>query len=87
MTLCNMSIEAGARAGLVSPDELTVNYLQDRPLSPKGRLFEQAKQSWLDLGTDPGARFDHVVELQGEAISPQVTWGTNPGMVTDGSDS
>lgn len=83
MTLCNMSIEAGARAGLVSPDELTVGYLQDRPLSPKGDLFKQAKQDWLTLGTDPGARFDHVVEFRGEDIAPQVTWGTNPGMVTD----
>lgn len=83
MTLCNMSIEGGARAGLVSPDESTVAYLKDRPLSPKGALFEQAKNNWLKLGTDPGARFDQMVELRGEDISPQVTWGTNPGMVTD----
>jgi 3-isopropylmalate/(R)-2-methylmalate dehydratase large subunit len=83
MTLCNMSIEGGARAGLVSPDESTVAYLKDRPLSPKGALFEQAQNNWLKLGTDPGARFDQMVELRGEDISPQVTWGTNPGMVTD----
>jgi len=83
MTLCNMSIEAGARAGLVSPDESTVAYVQGRPLSPQGDLFEQAQQNWLKLGTDPGAQFDQVVELCGEDISPQVTWGTNPGMVTD----
>lgn len=83
MTLCNMSIEGGARAGLVSPDESTVAYLKDRPLSPKGELFEQAKNNWLKLGTDPGAQFDQMVELRGEDISPQVTWGTNPGMVTD----
>ncbi|MDH4193564.1 MAG: 3-isopropylmalate dehydratase large subunit, partial [Nitrospirota bacterium] len=83
MTLCNMSIEAGARAGLVSPDDLTVAYVKDRPLSPKGTLFEQAKQEWLNLGTDPGARFDQVVQMRGEDIAPQVTWGTNPGMVTD----
>ncbi len=83
MTLCNMSIEAGARAGLVSPDELTVAYLENRPLSPKGELFEQAKQAWLNLGTDPEASYDKVVRLQGEDIPPQVTWGTNPGQVTD----
>ena len=83
MTLCNMSIEAGARAGLVSPDESTVAYLKSRPLSPKGALFQQAKSDWLNLKTDPGARFDKVVELRGEEVSPQVTWGTNPGMVTD----
>lgn len=83
MTLCNMSIEGGARAGLVSPDESTVAYLKDRPLSPKGALFEQAQNNWLKLGTDPGARFDQIVELRGEDIAPQVTWGTNPGMVTD----
>ncbi|MDH3504810.1 MAG: 3-isopropylmalate dehydratase large subunit [Nitrospirota bacterium] len=83
MTLCNMSIEAGARAGLVSPDESTVAYVKDRPLSPKGAVFQQAKQDWLKLVTDPGARFDKVIELRGEDVSPQVTWGTNPGMVTD----
>lgn len=83
MTLCNMSIEAGARAGLVSPDESTVAYVKSRPLSPKGALFQQAKSDWLNLKTDPGARFDKVVELRGEDVSPQVTWGTNPGMVTD----
>ena len=83
MTLCNMSIEAGARAGLVSPDESTVAYLKDRPLSPQGEMFECAKEEWLKLGTDSGAKFDQVVELRGEDISPQVTWGTNPGMVID----
>ncbi len=83
MTLCNMSIEAGARAGLVSPDDLTVEYLRDRPLSPKGEIFERARQDWLKLGTDPDAHFDRVIELRGEDIPPQVTWGTNPGMVTD----
>ncbi|WP_342349267.1 3-isopropylmalate dehydratase large subunit [uncultured Nitrospira sp.] len=83
MTLCNMSIEAGARAGLVSPDELTVTYVKNRPLSPKEEVFQQAKSDWLELKTDPGARFDKVIELRGNDISPQVTWGTNPGMVTD----
>ncbi|MCA9499456.1 MAG: 3-isopropylmalate dehydratase large subunit [Nitrospirales bacterium] len=83
MTLCNMSIEAGARAGLVGPDESTVAYVKSRPLSPKEAVFQEAKSEWLNLNTDPGARFDKVVELRGEDVSPQVTWGTNPGMVTD----
>jgi len=78
-----MSIEAGARAGLVSPDESTMAYLKGRPLCPQGDLFERANQDWLKLGTDPGAQFDQVVEFRGENIPPQVTWGTNPGMVTD----
>ncbi len=83
MTLCNMSIEAGARAGLVGPDEKTVEYVKGRPLSPQGELFMQAQKSWLELQTDPGATFDQFVEMRGEHIPPQVTWGTNPGMVTD----
>lgn len=83
MTLCNMSIEGGARAGLVGPDEKTMKYVAGRPLCPQGELFEQAKQDWLKLRTDPGAQFDHVVDLRGEDIPPQVTWGTNPGMVTE----
>jgi 3-isopropylmalate/(R)-2-methylmalate dehydratase large subunit len=83
MTLCNMSIEAGARAGLVSPDETTIAYVQGRPLSPQGDDFEQAKLVWRKLGTDPGAQFDQRVDLRGDEIPPQVTWGTNPGMVTD----
>ena len=83
MTLCNMSIEGGARAGLVSPDEKTIEYVKGRPLSPEGEMFAQARKAWLDLKTDPDATFDQVVEMQGENISPQVTWGTNPGMVTD----
>ncbi len=83
MTLCNMSIEAGARAGLIGPDETTMTYLKGRPLSPKGEMFRQAEKMWRTLGTDPGAQFDQVVNLQGESIPPQVTWGTNPGMVTD----
>jgi 3-isopropylmalate/(R)-2-methylmalate dehydratase large subunit len=76
MTLCNMSIEAGARAGLVSPDESTVAYLKDRPLSPQGEMFELAKADWLKLGTDPGAQFDQVVEIRGEDISPQLRSAT-----------
>ena len=82
MTLCNMSIEAGARAGMVAPDEKTASYLEGRPLTPKGKLFDQAKQAWGSLATDPGASYDRSVVLRAEDIAPQVTWGTNPGMVT-----
>ena len=82
MTLCNMSIEGGARAGMVAPDETTVSFLKGRPMAPTGEMFEQAATSWRQLKTDPGATYDHVVELTGESIAPQVTWGTNPGMVT-----
>ncbi|HXG21064.1 MAG TPA: 3-isopropylmalate dehydratase large subunit [Methylomirabilota bacterium] len=82
MTLCNMSIEAGARAGMVAPDEKTFAYLRGRPLAPKGELFDRAVEAWKALRTDPGAKFDKVVELKAEDITPQVTWGTNPGMVT-----
>ena len=82
MTLCNMSIEGGARAGMIAPDEKTISYLQGRPLAPKGTLFDQAKQAWKQLITDQDASYDHVITLQAEDIAPQVTWGTNPGMVT-----
>ncbi|WP_067839930.1 3-isopropylmalate dehydratase large subunit [Amphibacillus sediminis] len=78
MTICNMSIEAGARAGLVSPDQTTVNYLEGREYAPKGTEFEQAKAEWLSLATDPGARYDHTVTLNADEVEPQVTWGTNP---------
>ncbi len=81
MTLCNMSIEAGARAGLVAPDEKTFAYLKGRPLSPKGELFEQAVRYWQQLATDPAARYDATVTLRAEDIAPQVSWGTSPGMV------
>lgn len=83
MTLSNMSIEAGARAGMVAPDEKTFEYLRDRPMAPKGNLFDRAVTAWRALQTDPGAKFDRVVELKAEDLSPQVTWGTNPGMVTN----
>ncbi len=82
MTLCNMSIEGGARAGLVAPDDKTFAYLKGRPLAPQGDLFERAVQAWRGLGTDPGARYDATVSLRAETIAPQVSWGTNPGMVT-----
>ena len=83
MTLCNMSIEGGARAGMVAPDEQTFAYIKDRPFAPKGQLFEQAVAAWQRLPSDPDASFDKTIELRAEDIAPQVTWGTNPGMVTD----
>ena len=83
MTLCNMSIEAGARAGMVAPDEKTFEYLANRPYAPKGDEFEQAVSFWKKLVSDDGAAYDKVVVLTAEDILPQVTWGTNPGMVTD----
>jgi len=82
MTLCNMSIEGGARAGMVAPDENTIAYIKGRPLAPKGKLFEQAVQTWQQLKTDTNARYDMTVRMQAEDIAPQVSWGTNPGMVT-----
>lgn len=82
MTLCNMSIEGGARAGMVAPDEVTAAYVKGRPLAPQGALFDQAAQAWKGLTTDTGASYDHTISLQAEEISPQVSWGTNPGMVS-----
>ena len=83
MTVCNMSIEAGARAGMVAPDEKTFEYLRGREFAPKGPMFEQAVAYWKTLASDSGARFDKDVELDAQSILPQVTWGTHPGMVTD----
>jgi 3-isopropylmalate/(R)-2-methylmalate dehydratase large subunit len=83
MTLCNMAIEAGARAGMVAPDETTFNYIRGRRYAPKGELFEQAVAAWRELATDEGAQYDAVHEIDIEGLGPQVTWGTNPGMVTD----
>ncbi|WHZ23903.1 MAG: 3-isopropylmalate dehydratase large subunit [Nitrospira sp.] len=82
MTLCNMSIEGGARAGMIAPDDITFVYIKGRPMAPTGTLWDQAVTAWRQLTTDPGARYDAVVELQAETIAPQVTWGTSPGMVT-----
>jgi 3-isopropylmalate/(R)-2-methylmalate dehydratase large subunit len=82
MTVCNMAIEAGARAGLVAVDEKTIDYVRGRPFAPQGALFEQAAQYWRTLKSDDGAHFDHIVELRAEEILPQVTWGTSPEMVT-----
>ncbi|MBT8572214.1 3-isopropylmalate dehydratase large subunit [Polynucleobacter paneuropaeus] len=86
MTICNMAIEAGARAGLVAVDETTIEYLQGRPYAPKGDALRHAMQYWRTLHSDPGVKFDAVVELRAEEIAPQVTWGTSPEMVLPISD-
>ena len=83
MTVCNMSIEAGARAGMIAPDETTYVYLEDRPKAPQGKDFQEAVEGWRTLPTDPGAAFDRELELEVGSLAPQVSWGTNPGMVTD----
>ncbi|MCW5623018.1 MAG: 3-isopropylmalate dehydratase large subunit, partial [Burkholderiales bacterium] len=82
MTLCNMAIEAGARAGMVAVDEVTIEYLRGRSFAPKGEMWERAVAYWRTLVSDAGARFDKVVRLDGAAIKPQVTWGTSPEMVS-----
>jgi 3-isopropylmalate/(R)-2-methylmalate dehydratase large subunit len=81
MTVCNMSIEAGARTGMVAPDEKTFEYLEGREHAPKGSDWDKAVKSWKALATDEGATFDTLVELDGAAIAPHVSWGTNPAMV------
>ncbi|HAT1211981.1 3-isopropylmalate dehydratase large subunit [Corynebacterium striatum] len=79
MTICNMSIEAGARAGMVAPDETTFEYVKGREFAPKGEDWDAAVEYWKTLPTDEGAQFDTVVEIDGSALTPFVTWGTNPG--------
>jgi 3-isopropylmalate/(R)-2-methylmalate dehydratase large subunit len=81
MTVCNMAIEAGARAGLVAVDDTTIQYVKGRPFTPAGVEWDQAVAHWRTLVSDPGARFDKVVELDAAQIKPQVTWGTSPEMV------
>src|ERR671926_238217 len=81
MTLCNMSIEGGARAGMIAPDDTTYAYLEGRPHAPKGAAWERALDYWRGLPTDPGARYDRVVQIDASQLEPHVTWGTNPGMV------
>jgi 3-isopropylmalate/(R)-2-methylmalate dehydratase large subunit len=78
MTLCNMSIEAGARAGLVAPDETTFAYIEGRPFAPKGEAFQQAMTVWRALPSDPDARFDVEIQIDAAEIAPMVTWGTSP---------
>jgi len=81
MTVCNMSIEGGGRAGMVAPDEATFEYMRGRPQVPQGDDFDAAVEEWRTLATDEGAAYDTVVELDGAALEPHVSWGTNPGMV------
>ena len=81
MTICNMAIEAGARAGMVAADETTFAYVKDRPYSPHGELWEKAVQAWRELKSDDGACFEKVVDISAADIEPQVTWGTSPEMV------
>ena len=82
MTVCNMTIEAGARAGLISPDAKTVEYLKGRAYLPKDKSFEELSQGWLSWASDAGCTYDTLVELNAVDVEPQVTWGTSPGMVT-----
>lgn len=81
MTLCNMAIEGGARAGLVAVDDTTINYLKGRPMAPTGRLWDEAVINWKDLKSDADATFDLTIELAAKDIKPQVSWGTSPEMV------
>ncbi|HVB75080.1 MAG TPA: 3-isopropylmalate dehydratase large subunit [Ktedonobacteraceae bacterium] len=83
MTLCNLAIEMGARAGMIVPDETTFAYIKGRTYAPKGAMFDRAVAAWRQLASDPGAHFDAVHEVNIEGLGPQVTWGTNPGMVAD----
>lgn len=82
MTLCNMAIEAGARAGMIAVDDTTIDYIKGRPFAPKGQMWESAVNYWRTLKSDEGAVFDCVVTVNAAEISPQVTWGTSPEMVT-----
>jgi 3-isopropylmalate/(R)-2-methylmalate dehydratase large subunit len=81
MTVCNMSIEAGARAGMIAPDDTTFNYLKGRPFAPSGSKWDQAVERWRKLPTDAGAKYDKSLTFKAADIAPQVTWGTNPGQV------
>jgi 3-isopropylmalate/(R)-2-methylmalate dehydratase large subunit len=79
MTVCNMSIEGGARAGYINPDETTFAYLKGRPYAPKGAAWDEAMARWRAVASDPGCRYDDVVNLRAQDIAPTVTWGINPG--------
>jgi len=83
MTMCNMTIEGGARAGMVAPDQITFKYLEGKPFVPRGKDFDAAVTRWRALASDPGAVYDETIEIDVPSLAPQVTWGTNPGMVTD----
>ena len=80
MTVCNMSIECGARAGMVAPDDATFGYLEGRPHAPRGRAWKEAVEGWRNMATDKGAHFDREITIDGRLVEPVVTWGTNPGM-------
>ncbi len=80
MTVCNMSIEGGARAGMIAPDQTTFDYLKGRRFAPQGEAWEKAMKQWATLQSDPGAKFDATVDINAAQIAPFVTWGTNPGM-------
>ena len=86
MTVCNMSIEAGARAGMIAPDETTFSYLEGRPYAPRGSLWEQALEEWRALPTDPGATFDTEMRIEAGDLHPYVSWGTNPGQTAAVTD-
>jgi 3-isopropylmalate/(R)-2-methylmalate dehydratase large subunit len=81
MTVCNMSIEAGARAGMIAPDEITYSYLKTRPRAPKGDAWERALTHWRTLASDPGATYDREISIDSSRLEPMITYGTNPGMV------
>jgi 3-isopropylmalate/(R)-2-methylmalate dehydratase large subunit len=83
MTICNMAIEGGARAGMIAVDSKTIDYVEGRPFAPKGEMWDLAVESWRGLHSDPGARFDREVHIDAGELLPQVTWGTSPEMVTD----
>jgi 3-isopropylmalate/(R)-2-methylmalate dehydratase large subunit len=86
MTMCNMTIEGGARAGMVAPDDTTFAYLEGRPFVPRGNEFDEAVSHWKSLVTDPDAKYDSTVAIEADKLAPMVTWGTNPGMVTQVTD-
>ena len=87
MTICNMSIEAGARAGIIAPDEKTFDFIRGRRYAPRAEQFEKAVKNWKDLRTDPNAKFDKSITFNVSELAPQVSWGTNPGMVVDVTDA
>ena len=86
MTVCNMSIEAGARAGMIAPDQTTYDYLRTRQFAPQGAEFDAAVERWKELPTEAGAKYDKLVEIDASEFTPYVTWGTNPGMVAPVTD-
>jgi 3-isopropylmalate/(R)-2-methylmalate dehydratase large subunit len=87
MTVCNMSIEGGARAGMIAPDETTFAYLEGRPAAPRGAAWERALDAWRELRSDDDATFDATVSVDATAVKPQITWGTNPAMVASVDDA